>query len=189
MPLADGIQLHFIINHIGELFTILVLLELLISNTSLSSSWYTYHKNLKAFIHIPESVDFIGERYKLPEEAESYKALSSAIDNITSKLMNDDIVQNTLKNLMTLRKSLVDKNCSMVSAEFIQYLRQAIANLDKLVQDKPNVSNMYKCIKINALYVLCSHLFGNIEKKIFKSLIDLNTKVYTFDGSLYSHCF
>lgn len=91
--------------------------------------------------------------------------------------MNDDIVQNSLRNLSSLRKSLVEKNCTLIGAEFTQYLKQAIANLDKLVQEQPNISNMYKCIKVNALFVLNSHLFGNNDKKIFKSLIELNTKV------------
>lgn len=144
------------------------MLELLISNTSLAATWNKYCKNLKSLGHVPESFDLIEEKYQ---------ALSSAVENITKKLMSDNIVQNTLQNLATLRKSLVDKNCSMVSSEFTNYLKQAIINLDKLVQDKPNVTTMYKCIKINALFVLSSHLFGNIDKKIFKSLIELNTKV------------
>lgn len=100
-----------------------------------------------------------------------------ALNNITKKIMNDDIVQKSLNNLTVLRGSLVDKNCSLVTSEFSQYLKQAIVNLDKLVQEQPNVNNMYKCIKVNGLYVLSSHLFGNSDKKIFRSLLDLNTKV------------
>lgn len=166
--ISDGIQLHYIINHIGELFTIIVLLELLVLNTSLPATWNKYCKNLKSLSHMLESIDLMEDKYQ---------ALGSAVNIITKKLMSDNIVQNTLQNLATLRKSLVDKNCSMVSSEFTNYLKQAITNLDKLVQDKPNVTTMYKCIKINALFVLSSHLFGNIDKKIFKSLIELNTKV------------
>lgn len=126
---------------------------------------------------MPESIDLIEEKYQ---------ALSSAVDNITKKLMSDNIVENTLQNLATLRKSLVDKNCLMVASEFTNYLKQAIVNLDKLVQDKPNVTTMYKCIKINALFVLNLHLFGNIDKKIFKSLIELNTKVYYLSINHYA---
>ncbi|XP_049868543.1 WASH complex subunit 4 [Pectinophora gossypiella] len=166
----NGIQLHYIINHIGELFTILVLLESLISNTSLPAKWSRYCKNLKMFVDKTEDSELIEDRYK---------AMTSAAGNITSKLMNDDIVQNSLQNLLTLRKNLVDKNCTLISNEFIQYLKQAINNLDKLIQEKPNSTNMYKCIKINALFVLSSHLFGNIDKKIFKSLIDLDTKAHS----------
>lgn len=143
-------------------------MELLVSNTSLPATWNKYCKNLKSLSHMLESIDLMEEKYQ---------ALGSAVNIITKKLMSDNIVQNTLQNLATLRKSLVDKNCSMVSSEFTNYLKQAIINLDKLVQDKPNVTTMYKCIKINALFVLSSHLFGNIDKKIFKSLIELNTKV------------
>lgn len=152
----------------------IVLLELVISNTSLATNWNKYRKNLKAFGPTPECMDLNEQRFK---------ALSGAIENITAKLMNDDIVQNSLQNILTLRRSLVDKNCTVISEEFTMYLRQAVINLDKLVQEKPNVLNMYKCIKINSLFVLSSHLFGNIDKKIFKSLMDLNTKVYIF----YTH--
>lgn len=166
----NGIQLHYIINHIGELFTILVILELLISNTSLSTNWNKYCKTIKSFSHMPENFDLMEHKFK---------ALIGAINNITSKIMNDDIVQRSLQNLTVLRSSLVDKNCSIMTGEFTQYIRQAITNLDRLVQEQPNVTNMYKCIKVNALYVLSAHLFGNTDKKIFRSLMELNAKAHS----------
>ncbi|KAJ2942683.1 hypothetical protein O0L34_g11224 [Tuta absoluta] len=166
----NGIQLHYIINHIGELFTVIVLLELLISNTTLAMKWAKYCKNLKNISLKPDCDDFIEDKYK---------SMSTAIDNITSKLMNDDIVQNSLHNLLSLRGSLVDKKCTLVSNEFTQYLKQAILNLDKLVQEKPNTTTMYKCIKINALFVITSTLFGNVDKKIFRALIELNIKAHS----------
>lgn len=168
---TDGIQLHFIINHIGEIFTLLVLLEMLISNTSLATNWNKYCKTLKSVSNTPERFDLMEDRFK---------AVMGAINNITLRLMNDDIVQKSLQNLTVLRGSLVDKNCSLVATEFIQYLKQAITNLERLVQEEPNVGNMYKCVKVNALYVLTSHLFGVTDKKIFKSLMELNGKVLLY---------
>ncbi|CAG9785470.1 unnamed protein product [Diatraea saccharalis] len=166
----NAIQLHYVINHIGELFALIALLELLISNTTLTSKWNKYCKTLQSFSQTPE---------KLNLTEEHFEALLGATENISSKLLHDDIVQNTLQNLLTLRKDLVDKNCSNVSAEFMLYLKQAITNLDKIVQEKPNITNMYKCIKMNVLFVLSAHLFGNSDKKIFKSLIELNTKAHS----------
>lgn len=166
----DGIQLHYVINNIGELFTIIILLELLISRTSLPTKWNNYSKNLKTFA--PENLDTFDEKFK---------AILGAIDNITAKLMSDDIVQNTLHNLLNLRKNnLLGKSCSTVASEFTQYIKQALINLDNLVQEKPTTENMYKCIKINSLFVLSSHLFGSSDKKIFKTLVDLNTKVCNY---------
>ncbi|XP_075974333.1 strumpellin and WASH-interacting protein [Anticarsia gemmatalis] len=166
----NGIQLHYIINHIGEIFTIIALLEMLISSTSLATNWNKFCKTLKSMSNSTENFDIMEDKFK---------AMLGAINNITSKIMNDDIVQKSLQNLTVLRSSLIDKNCSLVTTEFSQYLKQAIANLDRLVQDQPNVSNMYKCIKVNALYVLTAHLFGNSDKKTFKSLMDLNTKAHS----------
>ncbi|XP_047984666.1 uncharacterized protein LOC125225134 [Leguminivora glycinivorella] len=164
------IQLHYIINHIGEMFTIVVLLELLISSSSLTRNWRNYCKRLKTLQQNAETVD-------LPDD--KFVAVLGAIDNITAKVMNDDIVLNSLNSLLGLRKTLIDRNCSMIADQFSHYLRLAIASLDKLVQDKPNVSSMNKCIKINALFVLNSHLFGNNDKKNFKALIELNTKAHS----------
>ncbi|CAH2076323.1 unnamed protein product, partial [Iphiclides podalirius] len=165
----NGIQLHFIINNIGELFTIIILLELLISRTSLATNWNNYCKYLKATS--PENMG---------TDKDKFNAILGAIDNITSKIMCDDLVQNTLQQLLVQRKNnLVEKNCTVVSMEFSQYIKQAIINLDKLVQQKPNTENMYKCIKVNALFVLNSHLFGSGDKKIFKALIDVNSKAHS----------
>lgn len=91
--------------------------------------------------------------------------------------MNDNIVQNSLNNLSILRQKLVDKNTTTLANEMTQYLKSAIFNLDKLIQEKPSSVNLYKCIKINALFVLNTHLFGTHDKKIFKALLELDSKV------------
>lgn len=142
---------------------------MLISRCSLSANWSNFSKSLKVHSGKPEELDI---------DEEKLSALSGAINNKTVKLMNDDIVQTTLQNLLLLRKKdLSVMNCSRVSAEITQYLKLAIINLDKLAQDKPCSDNLYKCIKINALFVFNTHLFGNNDKKTFKSLMELNTKV------------
>ncbi|XP_032515167.2 WASH complex subunit 4 [Danaus plexippus] len=167
----NGVQWHFVINKIGEIFTILVISELLISRCSLATNWNKFSKNLNTFNGKPDALDC---------DVERLQALKGAIDVITAKLMNDDIVQTTLHNLLLLRKnSLNIQNCNRMSTEFMQYIKHAIFNLDKLVQEKPNSENMYKCIKINALFALNSHLFGSNDKKCFKTLMDLNSKAHS----------
>ncbi|XP_034827254.1 WASH complex subunit 4 [Maniola hyperantus] len=167
----NGIQWHFVINKIGEMFTLIVILEMLISRCTITSNWNNFCKNLKVYNSKPEDLDL---------DEEKLTALSGAVNNITVKLMNDDIVLSTLQNLLLLRKKVLSvKNCSVVSAEITQYLKLAILNLDKLAQDKPSGDNLYKCIKINALFVLNTHLFGNNDKKTFKSLMELNTKAHS----------
>ncbi|XP_068632527.1 WASH complex subunit 4 [Battus philenor] len=163
------IQLHYIINNLGELFTVIVLLELLISRTTLPTNWNNFCKNLKA-----------SGSECLNMNEDKFSAVLKAIDNITVKIMSDDIVQNMLHHLLMLKKNkLTGKNCSIVASEFMQYIKQAIISLDKLVQEKPSTENMYKCIKFNSLFVLSSHLFGVCDKKILKMLVDLNSKAHS----------
>ncbi|CAH2263502.1 WASH complex subunit 4 [Pararge aegeria] len=167
----NGIQWHFVINKIGEIFTLIVILEMLISRCSLTSNWNNFYKNLKVYDTKPDDLG-LGE--------EKFTALSGAVNIITVKLMNDDIVQSTLQNLLALRKTYLSvKYCPVVSSEITQYVKLAIMNLDKLAQDKPSGDNLYKCIKINALFVLNTHLFGNNDKKNFRSLMELNTKAHS----------
>lgn len=162
----DGIQWHFLINKIGEILTIPVIIELLISRCALVANWNQFCKTFK---NCNDNIDL---------EEERLKALTGAVNSITSKLMNDDIVQTIFNNLLHLRKKdLNTKNCSLVSAEFTKYIKQAIQNLDKLSQERPNGDIMYKYIKINVLFAFNSHLFGSNDKKTFKSLVELNTKV------------
>ncbi|KAL4715593.1 hypothetical protein ACJJTC_009219 [Scirpophaga incertulas] len=163
----SGIQMHYIINHIGEMFTTIVLLELLISNTSLPKKWNAFCKTLKMYSKTPELLE-------LKEDIS--KALHVATEFITNKIMNDDIVENCLQTLLQIRKKTVDINYSHVLEDFTNYLKQAILNLEKISQTKPNVANMYRCIKMNCLFVLSSHLFGNNDRKVFKLLMELNIK-------------
>lgn len=142
------------------------------------TNWNKFCKTLKTYHNKNSAALDITE--------EKFNAMMGAINNITVKIMNDDIVQKSLQSVSLLRKNLIDKNCSMIATEFSHYLKQGIINLDKLVQEQPNVRNMYKCIKINSLFVLSSQLFGNVDKKIFKSLVELNTKVGV--NFIYSNC-
>ncbi|XP_045494622.1 WASH complex subunit 4 [Colias croceus] len=167
----NGIQWHYIINNIGELFTILVLTELLISKCSIQTKWNAFVKAFKSQNSSGRSLDINEDRLN---------SVNGAIDIITARLMSDDVVQNSLSNLLNLRKKdLPGKVCGTVMTEFTQYIKQALINLDKFIQDKPNSDNMYKCIKINALFVLNCHLFSNNDKKLFKSLSEINAKAHS----------
>ncbi|XP_013187252.1 WASH complex subunit 4 [Amyelois transitella] len=166
----NGIQMDHLIKHVGEIFTVIILIELLISNSTLPAKWRKYQKALKSY-----SSD------KLDMYEDRLASMIGAVDNITNKLMNDDIAQTCLQNLLTLRGKLVDKNCSFLATELTQYVKQAICNLEKLTVEKPTSDNMYKCIKVNTLFVLNSHLFGIGDKKMFKSLVELNTKAHSIN--------
>lgn len=147
------------------------MIELLITNTSLAKNWKTYYKNIQVLGQTPENLEFSEQKLK---------SLLNAVENISSRIMSDNIVQNCLNNLYPLRGKLIEKNCARISAEFSNYIRLVITNLDKIIQERPSLSNMYKCIKVNALFVLNSNLFGTNDKKVFRALIDLNTKVFSF---------
>ncbi|CAK1540475.1 unnamed protein product [Leptosia nina] len=161
------VQWHFIINHIGELFTLVVLTEILISKCSLQTKW-------KAFVKTFKSHSLLANPNM---NKDRLLAIISALDNIDSRLMCDDIVQNFLDNTLILKKKeLSGKLNQQLSTEFTNYIKQALVNLEKLTQERPNYENMYKCIKINALFALHHHMFGITEKKLFRSLCEINLK-------------
>ncbi|XP_047508769.1 WASH complex subunit 4 [Pieris napi] len=165
----NGIQWHFIINHIGELFTLLVLTELLISRCSLPRQWNKFLNDIKLHSNIVNGIN--GHRSL---------AVNNALESITSKLMCDDIVQTTLQNLLAIKKrDLSGIQSGQVMVEITSYIRHALLNLEKLTQEKPNSDNMYKCIKINALFILNSHLFSNNDKKLLKHLNEINSKAHS----------
>ncbi|VVC89917.1 unnamed protein product [Leptidea sinapis] len=167
-----GIQWHFIINNIGELFTLLVLTELMISKCSLPTKWNKFCKTFEKYCMQHEKAENISK--------DKMDAISNAISSITSRIMCDDIIQNVLQNILMLRKkNLTENKCGVVMTEFTNYIKQALVNLDKLTQEKPNFDNMYKCIKINALFILNSHLFNYSDKKVFKFLTELNFKAHS----------
>ncbi|XP_041988077.1 WASH complex subunit 4 [Aricia agestis] len=165
----NGIQWHYILNNIGEIFTILVLCELLISKCSLVTKWNKFYK------HVHNNC----KPYELDSSEEKHKAMLVAMENITKKIMNDDIVQNSLSSLLVTRQKYLGNSSTNVHSEFTNYIKNVIVNLDKLIQEKCNSENMYKCIKINSLFVLNSYLFSSSDKKNFKNLIELNTKAHS----------
>lgn len=161
----NGVELHYIINHIGELFTIIILIDVLMSYTSIAKNWKNYQESLITLNH--------------KDSSERLDSILGAVENLTAKIMSDCTVENSIHNLLPLRSYLTEGNCSSLQTEFAQYVKLLVLNLDKLVQEKPHTLNMYKCIKANGLFVLNSFLFGVTDKKVFRLLIDLNAKAHS----------
>ena len=65
------------------------------------------------------------------------------------------------------------KGCSL-SNEILLHIQQLLAELEK---DEDNILYTHIWLQANALFAFHYNLFGNIEKKIFKRLLDINKKV------------
>lgn len=82
-------------------------------------------------------------------------------------------MQNILQKCQEENLIPVIKNSSL-SSEFCLFMQQLLVELEK---DEENISFTQILLQVNVLFVFHYHLFGTLDKKLFKRLLDVNKKV------------
>lgn len=68
------------------------------------------------------------------------------------------------------------KSCSL-SNEFVLYIHYLVLELER---DNDNISFTQIWLQANALFAFHYYLFGNLDKKLFKRLCEINKKVRSY---------
>lgn len=114
---------------------------------------------------------------KFNQTIESLNSIDAVLNNIEDKALSDKIFQNCLDALTSIKNKLVVKNGIQIAEEFSTYLKSCLSDLEKSNIDVYESSSAIQWVKVNALFVFHFHVFGNADKRIFKTLTDVNVKV------------
>lgn len=68
----------------------------------------------------------------------------------------------------------------MFANHFLGYLKNAFIEINKYSSDLTESNEPQEILKINAMCILYHNMFGNIDDKLFKQLIECNNKVIYF---------
>uniref|UniRef100_S4RDB4 WASH complex subunit 4 n=1 Tax=Petromyzon marinus TaxID=7757 RepID=S4RDB4_PETMA len=156
--------------HLGDLLMVLVTLDEIIENQSTLKDHWTMYKRLLKSVHHNSS------RFEV--HVDKLRPLEKLLMKLEAQLLDGLILQNCIEQPFDNGTVLVSKN-SAFAEEFTQNIRNMFAALEsKLVFVRINrVVNSLRVVVLSCVAVLNFQIFRTVDKKFFRSLLDVYKKM------------
>ncbi|KAK4871515.1 hypothetical protein RN001_015639 [Aquatica leii] len=151
------------LDYLAELFVCLITLDSICGGL-LQEHWVAYRKAVRLTLHNPS-------QFQIP--LEQLRSLKECIVDIEIKLLRGNIFQQTMEKCLDEGLVVTMKNCSLTN-EILLYIHQMLNELEK---DDENMFFNQIWLQVNAMFVLHYYLFGNMDKKVYKRLNELNKRI------------
>uniref|UniRef100_A0A4W3I8L6 WASH complex subunit 4 n=1 Tax=Callorhinchus milii TaxID=7868 RepID=A0A4W3I8L6_CALMI len=163
-------ELITVYEHLGELLAALLTLDEIIGNhVTLKDHWTMYKRLLKSVHHNPSKFGIAEEKLK-PFEKLLFK--------LEGQLLDGMIFQACVEQQFDTRNEpiSVSKN-STFAEEFGHNIRTIFSNVESKLGEPSEIDQRDKYVGVCALFVLHFLIFRTLDKKLYKSLLDVCKKV------------
>ncbi|XP_067860697.1 WASH complex subunit 4 [Heptranchias perlo] len=167
---TTGVHFQTVYEHLGELLAVLLILDEIIENhVTLKDHWIMYKRLLKSVHHNPSKFGIAEEKLK-PFEKLLLKLEGQVLDGV--------IFQACVEQQFDKRNepASVSKN-STFTEEFAHNIRTIFTNVESKLGEPSEIDQRDKYVGVCALFVLHFQIFRTLDKKLYKSLLDVCKKV------------
>ncbi|RXN19076.1 WASH complex subunit 7 [Labeo rohita] len=167
---STGVHFQTVYEHLGELLVVLITLDEIMENhTTLKDHWKMYKRLLKSVHHNPA-------KFAIPEE--KLKPFEKLLLKLEGQLLDSMIFQACVEQRFDDPGEgvSVSKN-SAFAEEFAYNIRTIFANVESKLGEPSEIDQRDKYTGVCGLFVLHFHIFRTVDKKIYKSLLDVCKKV------------
>ncbi|XP_056595412.1 WASH complex subunit 4 [Triplophysa dalaica] len=167
---STGVHFQTVYEHLGELLAVLITLDEIMENhTTLKEHWKMYKRLLKSVHHNPA-------KFAIPEE--KLKPFEKLILKLEGQLLDSMIFQACVEQRFDNAGEgvSVSKN-SAFAEEFFYNIRTIFVNVESKLGEPSEIDQRDKYAGVCCLFVLHFHIFRTVDKKIYKSLLDVCKKV------------
>ncbi|XP_017774275.1 PREDICTED: WASH complex subunit 7 [Nicrophorus vespilloides] len=149
---------------LSELLVSIITLDLVLDSATIKDHWCMYRRAVRSMSHNPSQFNL---------KHESIRALDKKLIEVEAELLSGHIVQRTMDKCLDESLIVAVKN-SNLSNEMMLYIQQIVTELEK---DDENIGFTKIWLQANALFVLHHTLYGNMNKKLLKRILDINKKI------------
>ncbi|XP_072328054.1 WASH complex subunit 4 isoform X2 [Scyliorhinus torazame] len=167
---TTGVHFQIVYEHLGELLAVLLVLDEIIANhVTLKDHWITYKRLLKSVHHNP---------LKFGIAEEKLKPFEKLLLKLEGQLLDGMIFQACVEQQFDTRNepTSVSKN-STFAEEFAHNIRTIFTNAESKLGEPSEIDQRDKYVGVCALFVLHFQIFRTLDKKLYKSLLDVCKKV------------
>uniref|UniRef100_A0A672LUB6 WASH complex subunit 4 n=1 Tax=Sinocyclocheilus grahami TaxID=75366 RepID=A0A672LUB6_SINGR len=167
---STGVHFQTVYEHLGELLVVLITLDEIMENhATLKDHWKMYKRLLKSVHHNPAKFAISEEKLK-PFEKLLLKLEGQLLDSMIFQACVEQRFDDPGEGVS------VSKN-SAFAEEFAYNIRTIFANVESKLGEPSEIDQRDKYTGVCGLFVLHFHIFRTVDKKIYKSLLDVCKKV------------
>ncbi|XP_071278772.1 WASH complex subunit 4 [Agelaius tricolor] len=167
---TSGVHFQAMYEHLGELLTILITLDEIIDNhATLKDHWTMYKRLLKSVHHNPS---------KFGIQEDKLKPFEKLLLKLECQLLDGMIFQACIEQQFdSLNGGVTVSKNSTFAEEFAHILRTSFSNVEAKLGEPSEIDQRDKYVGICGLFVLHFQIFRTVDKKFYKSLLDVCKKV------------
>uniref|UniRef100_A0A9L0R513 WASH complex subunit 4 n=1 Tax=Equus caballus TaxID=9796 RepID=A0A9L0R513_HORSE len=167
---TTGVHFQTMYEHLGELLTVLLTLDEIIDNhITLKDHWTMYKRLLKSVHHNPS---------KFGIQEEKLKPFEKFLLKLEGQLLDGTIFQACIEQQFdSLNGGVSVSKNSTFAEEFAHSIRSIFANVEARLGEPSEIDQRDKYVGICGLFVLHFQIFRTVDKKFYKSLLDICKKV------------
>ncbi|KAJ8262124.1 hypothetical protein GJAV_G00162500 [Gymnothorax javanicus] len=167
---SSGVHFQIVYEQLGELLLVLITLDEIIDNHStLKEHWKMYKRLLK-------SVHHNASKFAIPEE--KLKPFEKLLLKLEGQLLDGMIFQACVEQRFDDHgESLSVSKNGAFAEEFAHNIRAIFNNVESKLGEPSEIDQRDKYAGVCGLFVLHFHIFRSVDKKLYKSLLDICRKV------------
>uniref|UniRef100_A0A4W4GUC8 WASH complex subunit 4 n=1 Tax=Electrophorus electricus TaxID=8005 RepID=A0A4W4GUC8_ELEEL len=167
---SSGVHFQTVYEHLGELLVVLITLDEIMENhATFRDHWKMYKRLLKSVHHNPS-------KFGIPEE--KLKPFEKLLLKLEGQLLDSMIFQACVEQRFDYPGEgvSVSKNGAFAE-EFAHNIRTIFANVESKLGEPAEIDQRDKYAGVCGLFVLHFHIFRTVDKRLYKSLLDVCKKV------------
>ncbi|XP_073476379.1 WASH complex subunit 4 isoform X1 [Aquarana catesbeiana] len=167
---TSGVHFLTMYEHLGELLTVLLTLDEIIENhAALKDHWTMYKRLLKSVHHNPA---------KFGIREDKLKPFEKLLLKLESQLLDGALFQGCVDQQFDSSNGgvSVSKNGTFAE-EFSHNIRTIFSNVEVKLGEASEIDQRERYVGLCGLFVLHFHIFRSVDKKLYKSLLDVCKKV------------
>ncbi|CAM9441528.1 WASH complex subunit 4 isoform X1 [Lampetra fluviatilis] len=165
---VSSVHFQTVYEHLGDLLMVLVTLDEIIENQSTLKDHWTMYKRLLKSVHHNSS------RFEV--HVDKLRPLEKLLMKLEAQLLDGLILQNCIEQPFDNGTVLVSKN-SAFAEEFTQNIRNMFAALESKLGEPNEIDPRERYVGTCCLFVLNFQIFRTVDKKFFRSLLDVYKKM------------
>ncbi|XP_063053067.1 WASH complex subunit 4 [Engraulis encrasicolus] len=167
---SAGVHFQTVYEHLGELLVVLITLDEIMENhMTLKDHWKMYKRLLKSVHHNPLKFAISEDKLK-PFEKLLLKLEGQLLDGMIFQACVDQRFDDPGAGVN------VSKN-SQFAEEFSYNIRTIFTNVESKLGEPSEIDQRDKYAGVSGLFVLHFHIFRTVDKKLYRSLLDVCKKV------------
>uniref|UniRef100_A0A3Q2CBB9 WASH complex subunit 4 n=1 Tax=Cyprinodon variegatus TaxID=28743 RepID=A0A3Q2CBB9_CYPVA len=166
---SPAFVVQVVYEHLGELLVVLITLDEIMENHgTLKDHWKMYKRLLKSVHHNPGKFSISEEKLK-PFEKLLLKLEGQLLDGMILQACVEQRFDDPAEGVT------VSKNGAFAE-EFAFNIRSIFTNVESKIGEPSEIDQRDKYAAVCGLFVLHFHIFRSVDKKLFKSLLDVCKK-------------